>query len=171
MSGMGLRKNEVIPTEISRNSHNRAWWKCRYGHSWNAKICERTHEDKTCTVCESELDSLLVQLLVSLYAKQYNMRVNTFDDNIIGLPLETYIPDILSVIERRSKRSGNEMMVKEHLCKMNGISYYEVSANNHYELADKIKKKFQGKNIYIISNSQEDIEKCRKAFFRWKKIR
>ena len=59
-------KNNVEPTEISRNSHNRAWWLCKYGHSWNAKICERTHESKTCTVCESEFDSLLVQLLVSL---------------------------------------------------------------------------------------------------------
>lgn len=66
------KKNKVEPTQISRNSHNRAWWLCKYGHSWNAKICERTHESKTCTVCESEFDSLLVQLLVSLYAKQYN---------------------------------------------------------------------------------------------------
>ena len=165
-------KNNVEPTEISRNSHNRAWWLCKYGHSWNAKICERTHESKTCTVCESEFDSLLVQLLVSLYAKQYNMRVVTFDDNIIGLPLETYIPDMFSVIERINKRSGNEneRAVKEHLCKMNGISYYEVSANNHYELADKIKKMFQKKNIYILSNSQEDIEKCKRAFFKWKDI-
>lgn len=75
-------KNKVKPTEISRNSHNRAWWLCRYGHSWNAKICERTHEGKTCTVCESEFDSLLVQLLVSLYAKQYNMRVATYNQNL-----------------------------------------------------------------------------------------
>ena len=165
-------KNKVSPTEISRNSHSRVWWLCRYGHSWNAKICERTHEDKTCSVCESEFDSLLVQLMVSLYAKQYNMRVVTFDDNIIGLPVETYIPDMFSVIERIDKRSGNEneRAVKEHLCKMNGISYFEVSAKNHYELADKIKKIFQKKNIYILSNSQEDIEKCKKAFFKWKDI-
>ena len=75
---------------------------------------------------------------------------------------------MFSVIERINKRSGNEneRAVKEHLCKMNGISYYEVSANNHYELADKCKKMFQEKNIYILSNSQEDIEKCKKAFFQ-----
>ena len=163
-------KNNVEPTEISRNSHNRAWWLCKYGHSWNAKICERTHESKTCTVCESEFDSLLVQLLVSLYAKQYNMRVVTFDDNIIGLPLETYIPDMLSTIERINKKTGNEneRVVKEHLCKMNGITYFEVSAKNHLELADKIKKIFREKNIYILSNSQEDIEGCKQAFYRWK---
>lgn len=163
-------KNNIEPTEISRNSHNRAWWLCKYGHSWNAKICERTHESKTCTVCESEFDSLLVQLLVSLYAKQYNMRVVTFDDNIIGLPMETYIPDMLSAIERINKKTGNEneRVVKEHLCKMNGIMYFEVSANNRLDLADKIKRIFREKNIYILSDSQEDIEQCKKAFLRWK---
>ena len=164
------KKNKVEPTEISRNSHNRAWWLCKYGHSWNAKICERTHESKTCTVCESEFDSLLVQLLVSLYAKPYNMRVATFDDSIIGLPLETYIPDMFFAIERVNEKTGNESerAVKEHLCKMNGISYFEVSANNRLELADKIKRIFREKNIYILSNSQEDIEQCKKAFLRWK---
>ena len=100
------------------------------------------------------------------------MRVATFDDNIIGLPLETYIPDMLSAIECINKKTGNEneRVVKEHLCKMNGISYYEVSAKNHFELADKIKKIFQEKKIYILSNSQEDIEKCKRAFFKWKDI-
>ena len=79
---------------------------------------------------------------------------------------------MFSVIERINKRSGNEneRAVKEHLCKMNGISYFEVSAKTRYELADKIKKIFQEKNIYILSNSQEDIEKCKKAFFKWKDI-
>ena len=98
------------------------------------------------------------------------MLLVTFDDNIIGLPLETYIPDMFSVIERIDKRSGNEneRAVKEHLCKMNGISYFEVSANNRLDLADKIKRIFREQNIYILSDSQEDIEQCKKAFLRWK---
>ena len=33
--------NKLKPTEISRNSSKRAWWKCRYGHSWSMKIIER----------------------------------------------------------------------------------------------------------------------------------
>lgn len=36
---------------------------------------------------------------------------------------------------------------------MNGISYYEVSANNHYELADKIKKMLQKKNMAFSRDS------------------
>lgn len=98
------------------------------------------------------------------------MRVATFDDSIIGLPLETYIPDMFFAIERVNKKTDNEneRAVKEHLCKMNGISYFEVSANNRLELVDKIKRIFREKNIYILSDSQEVIEQCKKTFLRWK---
>ena len=65
-------------------------------------------------------------------------------------------------------RFVNSKDIREHLCKMNGISYFEVSANNRLDLADKIKRIFREKNIYILPDSQEDIEQCKKAFLRWK---
>ena len=73
---------------------------------------------------------------------------------------------MFSVIERINKKSGNEneRAVKEHLCKMNGISYYEVSANNHYELADKIKKIFQEKK-YISFQTVKKILRNAKGLF------
>lgn len=131
------------------------------------KTVDTENESAADTICYIEITEFFIG-----DAKQYNMRVVTFDNNIIGLPVETYIPDMFSVIERINKRSENEneRAVKEHLCKMNGISYFGVSAKTRYELADKIKKIFQEKNIYILSNSQEDIEKCKKAFFKWKDI-
>ena len=78
---------------------------------------------------------------------------------------------MFSVIERINKRSGNEneRAVKEHLCKMNGISYYEVSANNHYELADKIKKIFQEKK-YISFQTVKKILRNAKGLFSNGKI-
>ena len=78
---------------------------------------------------------------------------------------------MFSVIERINKRSGNEneRAVKEHLCKMNGISYYEVSANSHYELADKIKKIFQ-KKIYISFQTVKKILRNAKRLFSNGKI-
>ena len=30
-------QNRLKPTEVSRNSAKRAWWKCKYGHSWKMK--------------------------------------------------------------------------------------------------------------------------------------
>ena len=40
-------KNKWKPTEVSRNSSKRAWWKCRHGHSWSMKINERRGAIKT----------------------------------------------------------------------------------------------------------------------------
>ena len=37
--------NKLKPTEVSRNSAKRAWWQCRYGHSWSMKINERMNGD------------------------------------------------------------------------------------------------------------------------------
>ena len=65
-------------------------------------------------------------------------------------------------------RFVNSKDIREHLCKMNGITYFEVSDNNRLELVDKIKRIFREKNIYILSDSQEDIEQCKKAFLSWK---
>lgn len=65
-------------------------------------------------------------------------------------------------------RFVNSKDIREHLCKMNGISYFEVSANNRLELTDKIKRIFREKNIYILTDSQEDIEQCKKAFLSWR---
>ena len=41
-----------------------------------------------------------------------------------------------------------------HKAKMNGISYYEVSAKNHFELAEKSKRYFKRKNIYPFKQSR-----------------
>ena len=30
--------NRLKPTEVSRNSAKRAWWKCKHGHTWSMKI-------------------------------------------------------------------------------------------------------------------------------------
>ena len=44
------------------------WWKCPLGHSWKAKICDRTILAKQCTVCEDECRSVFPGLAVAYYA-------------------------------------------------------------------------------------------------------
>lgn len=34
--------NKILPTQVSRNSMKSVWWKCSFGHSWKAKISDRT---------------------------------------------------------------------------------------------------------------------------------
>ena len=42
LSEWDYEKNKWKPTEVSRTSAKRAWWKCRHGHSWSMKINERS---------------------------------------------------------------------------------------------------------------------------------
>ena len=42
LSEWDYEQNKLKPTEVSRTSAKRAWWKCRHGHSWSMKINERT---------------------------------------------------------------------------------------------------------------------------------
>ncbi len=43
-------KNVLNPTKTSPNTHKKAWWKCKYGHSWEAQIKSRNH-GCGCPIC------------------------------------------------------------------------------------------------------------------------
>lgn len=51
-------KNSLLPTQVSRKSMKSVWWKCSLGHSWKAKISDRTIIGEKCTVCENEYRSV-----------------------------------------------------------------------------------------------------------------
>ena len=62
LSEWDYEQNKLKPTEVSRTSAKRAWWKCRHGHSWSMKINERTILKKGCRICEQEYLSLFPAL-------------------------------------------------------------------------------------------------------------
>lgn len=99
------------------------------------------------------------------------MNIIAMSDEIIGLPVETYIPELHIIIERVDNLPGNEnkRTVKKHLCKMNGIAYFEIDVKDRVELANRIKQVFQYTNIFVFSDSEEDIVSCKEAFFKWKR--
>ena len=84
-------KNKWKPTEVSRTSAKRAWWKCRHGHSWSMKINERTILNKGCRICEQEYLSLFPALAVSYYSNRKGLKAELGSDRLLGVPLETYI--------------------------------------------------------------------------------
>ena len=45
-------RNTLDPGEILPSSHEKAWWKCRLGHSWEAAVFSRTREKPSgCPYC------------------------------------------------------------------------------------------------------------------------
>ena len=109
-------KNSLLPAQVSRRSMKSVWWKCSLGHSWKAKINERTIIGEKCTVCEKEYRSVFPGLAVAYYANQKGLKVQLGSDKLLGIPLETYIPSEKLAIEFTNGSEHMEVL-KSHLCK------------------------------------------------------
>ena len=44
------KNKDLLPTQISVNSHKKVWWKCKYGHEWQSSICNRSRGNG-CPMC------------------------------------------------------------------------------------------------------------------------
>ena len=53
MTQWDFEKNSLDPTEVTIASHDKAWWKCELGHSWQAAVFSRTKAEKAsgCPYC------------------------------------------------------------------------------------------------------------------------
>lgn len=123
-------KNSLLPTQVSRRSMKRVWWKCSLGHSWKAKISDRTIIGEKCTVCEKEYRSVFPGLAVAYYANQKGLKVQLGSDKLLGIPLETYIPSEKLVIEFTNGSEHMEVL-KSHLCKQRNIKLVRGVENKY----------------------------------------
>ena len=147
------------------------WGKCSLGHSWKAKISERTIEGKGCRVCEKEYLTVFPKLAVMFYAGMKHIKVQIDTDKVIGIPLEMYLPEENVAIETVSRTEKIEIL-KAHLCKKREIKLIKIPytlESGEADFAAKIKKAFRSIHIFITSNEDEDIAFIRQRFFEWRK--
>ena len=169
LSEWNYEQNKLKPTEVSRTSAKRAWWKCRHGHSWSMKINERTILNKGCRICEQEYLSLFPALAVSYYSNRKGLKAELGSDRLLGVPLETYIPSEKLAIESGSADENIEIM-KAYMCKQRGIRLIKLPMKGGTELdyANSLKKAFQSVHIFISSDTEEDVEIIKNTFERWR---
>ena len=161
-------QNKLKPTEVSRTSAKRAWWKCRHGHSWSMKINERTILNKGCRICEQEYLSLFPALAVSYYSNRKGLKAELGSDRLLGVPLETYIPSEKLAIESGSADENIEIM-KAYMCKQRGIRLIKLPMKGtELDYANSLKKAFQSVHIFISSDTEEDVEIIKNTFERWR---
>ena len=130
LSEWDYEQNKLKPTEVSRTSAKRAWWKCRHGHSWSMKINERTILNKGCRICEQEYLSLFPALAVSYYSNKKGLKAELGSDRLLGVPLETYIPCL--------KNSGRALWVTA----MNFFTSVEMSSQAYEPIIQKYAKEY-----------------------------
>ena len=47
------KNNELMPIDVTPNSHIKVWWRCSQGHEWQAAICNR-NKGQECPICYKE---------------------------------------------------------------------------------------------------------------------
>ena len=171
LSEWDYEKNNILPTQVSRNSMRVVWWKCSLGHSWRAKISDRTILKTGCAVCEKEYKSVFPALAVNYYASKKGMRVQLGSDKLLGIPLETYIPDEKLAVEWSNSTEQIEIL-KEHLCRQRNITLIKIPfkrQETYIDYAERIKAAFRKLHIFIASDTKRDTQIIRSTFTEWRK--
>lgn len=171
LSEWDYEKNNILPTQVSRNSMRVIWWKCSLGHSWRAKISDRTILKTGCAVCEKEYKSVFPALAVNYYASKKGMRVQLGSDKLLGIPLETYIPDEKLAVEWSNSTEQIEIL-KEHLCRQRNITLIKIPfkrQETYIDYAERIKAAFRKLHIFIASDTKRDTQIIRSTFTEWRK--
>lgn len=170
LSDWDYEQNRIQPTEVSRTSAKRAWWKCRHGHSWSMKINERTILGKGCRICEQEYLSVFPAFALSYYSHMKGLKIELGSDRVLGIPLDTYIPSEQVAIEVNIGSEDMEIL-KEHLCQQRGIKRIKLPMkSNETESAYTrcIKAAFQSVHIFIASDTEEDVGTIRNVYENWR---
>ena len=165
------KNSKWTPSNVSRNSMKVVWWRCRAGHSYRAKITDRTIERKDCPKCEVEFRQALPQLLIMMYAAKSGVAVRTDSDKEIGMPLMAYFPELKCAVgvEADTETEKREQSVKAHICKCNRVDYRIIKRTEDVmQMAAAIKAVFAHNHIYLNTDSEQDIKELRERFMSWK---
>ena len=159
---------DFSPEHISRHSMYSVWWKCPLSHSYKAAISDRV-SGMGCKVCDKEYKSVLPKLAIMVYAGMKKMSVKFDDDGIIGIPLESYIPEEKLAIET-TKPNENVIRLKQYLCKKRNIRlvYISYGRTDEISLLEKIKQAFRSVHIYIYSDTEKDAVIIKQRFYDWR---
>ena len=165
------KNSKWTPSNVSRNSMKVVWWKCGAGHSYRAKIADRTIEQKGCPQCEAEFQQALPQMLIMMYGAQNGITVKSNSDLELGMRLVAYLPELHCAVDiaGATVTEKREQGVKAHICQSNRLSYYLIKKTaDTSQMAAEIKTLFIRNHIYLHTDSEKDVQVLRERFLEWK---
>ncbi len=110
-----------------------------------------------------------------LYCSQRGIEVVLSDESRLGVLIDAYIPELMlaiNTIKARTKRGDDTWSVTKHLCEKRGIILNRISVDNSEDLiCMDVKRAFQSGNVFIASDSTNDIETAWEKFIQLKRKR
>ncbi len=125
LSEWDYEKNDVNPSDISVGSHIKIWWKCPFGHSYQAYPANRCGKNHSgCPICDKEKHTSFPEHALFYYKKKYFPDAVNSDKTAIGMELDIYIPSLKIAIEYDGKNwhQNNKFEIKKNKeCKNHNI--------------------------------------------------
>ena len=168
-----LKIDGILLTMVDNRTNNAkvVWWKCGAGHSYRAKIADRTIEQKGCPQCEAEFQQALPQMLIMMYGAQNGITVKSNSDSELGMRLVAYLPELHCAVDiaGATVTEKREQSVKAHICQSNRLGYYLIKrTTDTSQMAAEIKTLFIRNHIYLHTDSEKDVQVLRERFLEWK---
>lgn len=123
-------KNDVQPTEIGIGTHRKIWWKCPFGHSYQAYPSNRCgYAHSGCTICDKENHTSFPEQALYYYVKKYFSDAVNSDRTALGMELDILIPSLRVAIEYdgRNWHKHNRFECKKNIvCKEKNIRLIRI---------------------------------------------
>lgn len=153
------KNKNIEPTMIKANSREVVWWKCsKCNKDWRSSIVKRVR-GKNCPLCEREkrkeeeifryqfqkdmkkFEANIRTEIIRYYAKQYEVKVLFDAEEVIGTPIDMYLPEIkgaiiLSKPFHESFYGYRMEQAKNELCKKSGIRLIRIVEHGFKEYDD-----------------------------------
>lgn len=123
-------KNTILPTEISAGSHIKTWWKCKYEHSWNATVKNRTN-GAGCPECQKSKMTSFPERSIYFYTKCYfdNVIWSYSNDIFNKMELDIFIPSLKIGIEYDGEAWHKDVkrdLKKDKICEESNIRLIRI---------------------------------------------
>ena len=92
---------DITPEMFAPMSKRKIWWKCRYGHEWQAPIYSRSYSGYSCPKCSARGTSLPEQGIAYYLEKVCKVEQRV---KVAGKEIDVYLPEYRIGIEYDGKR-------------------------------------------------------------------
>lgn len=89
------RNKNLTPSDIKAKSSKKVWWKCEYGHEWQATVVNRAY-GRGCPECTNAGTSMVEQGVAYYLSKLYEVKQR---EKVAGCELDIYLPEYSIGIE------------------------------------------------------------------------
>ena len=179
------KNTSLSPDAITFKNRTNVWWHCsKCGNEYQAVVYARAN-GRICPFCIAkklkflrderladkrifqDFEYLLPQLATIYYAGKHGLKVITESDDLVGVPITAYVPDIGLAID---VCCGKKLVaIKEYICSTKGITYVNIPGKiPETDVLNTVRQALLNAHIYTITSIIEDLEILRKSFAQWK---